>query len=99
MSIDSPLHAFHQSAGAELGQYFGVNLPAQFTDFAAEYRTARQSATLVDTNFRTVFSLTGPDRSRYLNAVLTSNVRDLRAAQGTIGLLLNAQGHILAELE
>ncbi len=31
--------------------------------------------------------------------MLTSNVRDLAAGQGTIGLLLNAQGHIQAELE
>ena len=31
--------------------------------------------------------------------MLTSNVRDLAAGQGTIGLLLSAQGHIQAELE
>ena len=36
---------------------------------------------------------------RYLNAVMTSNVRDLAPGQGNIGLLLNAQGHMLAELE
>ena len=59
---------------------------------------ARQAAALVDTNFRSVFSLTGPDRVRYLNAVLTSNVRDLAPGSGTLGLLLNSQGHILAEL-
>jgi folate-binding protein YgfZ len=34
-----------------------------------------------------------------LNAVLTSNVRDLRPGQGTVGLLLTPQGHILAEVE
>ena len=31
--------------------------------------------------------------------MLTSNVRDLAPGQGAIGLLLNAQGHIQAELE
>jgi folate-binding protein YgfZ len=30
---------------------------------------------------------------------LTSNVRDLKPGQGTVGLLLNPQGHILAEVE
>jgi len=54
---------------------------------------------LVDSNFRALFSLSGPDRQRYLNAVLTSNVRDLKAGQGTVGLLLTPQGHILAEVE
>ena len=60
---------------------------------------ARKTAVLADTNFRAVFSLTGPDRVRYLNAVLTGNIRDLAPGQGSIGLLLNSQGHILAELE
>lgn len=97
--MESPLLDFHRAAGVELETYFGVTLPAQFAGTAAEHSTARQSVALIDTNFRSVFSLAGPDRVRYLNAVLTSNVRDLQPGQGAIGLLLNAQGHILAELE
>jgi folate-binding protein YgfZ len=97
--LESPLIEFHRAAGCELAPYFGVTLPAQFSDPLSEHRTARQAVALIDTNFRSVFSLAGPDRARYLNAVLTSNVRDLLPGQGTVGLLLNAQGHILAELE
>ena len=97
--LESPLLEFHRAAGCELSPYFGVTLPAQFSDPLSEHRTARQAVALIDTNFRSVFSLAGPDRTRYLNAVLTSNVRDLIPGQGTVGLLLNAQGHILAELE
>ena len=97
--VASPLLEFHRAANCELAPYFGVTLPAQFSDPLSEHRTARQSVALIDTNFRSVFSLAGPDRVRYLNAVLTSNVRDLLPGQGTVGLLLNAQGHILAELE
>ena len=99
MSIETPLAELHRAAGAALAPYFGVALPEQFGDCSSEYRLAREHAALLDTNFRAVFSLSGPDRVRYLNAVLTSNVRDLAAGQGAIGLLLNAQGHILAELE
>jgi folate-binding protein YgfZ len=99
MTLESPLIEKHRAAGAELATYFGVALPAQFSDFAAEYRMARESVALVDTNFRAVFSLTVPDRVRYLNAVMTSKIRDLTPGQSTLGLLLNSQGHILAELE
>ena len=53
----------------------------------------------MDTNFRAFFSFTGPDRQRYVNAILTSNVRDLKPGQGAVGMLLNPQGHILAEVE
>ena len=99
MEYETPLAELHHAAGATLEPYFCVALPAQFSDFTTEYRMARDHAALIDTNFRAIFSLAGPDRVRYLNAVLTSNVRDLTPGQGTVGLLLNPQGHILAELE
>ena len=82
-----------------MGEFFGVLLPAGFGDFAREYRAARETVALADLNFLSVLSLGGADRHRYLNAILTSNVRDLQPGQGAIGLLLNPQGHILAEVE
>ncbi len=94
----TPLAEIHRAAGAELEPRFGMLLPAQFSSPLTEYARARQAAALMDANFRAVFSLTGPDRVRYLNAVLTCNIRDLAAGQGATGLLLNPQGHILAEL-
>jgi len=97
--LESPLAGLHQSAGAEMGEYFGTILPARFADFDSEYRTICHAVALVDANYRALFSLGGPDRQRYLNAVLSSNVRDLKPGQGTVGLLLNPQGHILAEIE
>jgi aminomethyltransferase len=36
---------------------------------------------------------------RYLNAVLTNDIKSLSAGQGNVSLLLNPQGHILAEIE
>ena len=36
---------------------------------------------------------------RYLNAILTNNIKDLANGQGVVSLLLNAQGRILAEIE
>lgn len=96
--LETPLAELHRAAGAEFAEYFGVRLPAQFRDPLTEYDTARTTVALVDTNFRAVFSLTGPDRVRYLNAVTSGNIRDLATGQSAPGLLLNAQGHMLAEL-
>jgi len=99
MSLETPLLSVHRAAGAEFSEYFRVLLPDRFHDPVAEHETARTTAVLIDTNFRAVFSLSGADRVRYLNAVTTGNLRDLGPGQGVVGLLLNAQGHILAELE
>jgi len=97
-TLETPLAEAHRAAGAEFAEFFGVRLPAQFADPLAEYEAARNNVALVDTNFRAVFALTGPDRVRYLNAVTSGNIRDLTPGQSALGLLLNAQGHMLAEL-
>lgn len=99
MNNETPLAELERAAGAQFQPCFGVSLPAQFSDPIEEHRIARQSAALIDTNFRAVFSLAGSDRVRYLNAITTGNIRDLAPGHGNIGLLLSAQGHILSELE
>jgi folate-binding protein YgfZ len=99
MSSETPLAELQRAAGVALEPYFGVALPVQFGDPIEEHQVARRAAALIDTNFRAVLSLSGADRVRYLNAITTGNVRELTPGRGDIGLLLNAQGHILAELE
>jgi folate-binding protein YgfZ len=96
--VDTPLRAIHEAAGAQIAEYCGCLLPARFTDTHEEYRFARETAGVADKNCRAMFNFTGPDRVRYLNAVLTNNVRDLQPGQGVSSLLLNPQGHILAEI-
>jgi folate-binding protein YgfZ len=99
VQLETPLLELHKSSGATIGEYFGTVLPSRFGVFEREYATLRESVALFDSNFRAFFSFTGPDRQRYLNAILTSNVRDLKPGHGVVGLLLNPQGHILAEIE
>src|SRR5690348_17407335 len=96
---DAALAKLQAEAGANMGVWFGCALPNDFGDAAAEYGFANQSVALVDKNYRTYLSFTGPDRVRYLNAILTNNIKDLPAGQGNVSLLLNPQGHILAEIE
>jgi len=98
-AMETPLAALHASAGATMGTWFGCALPDHWADPRAEEEFARESVALVDKNYRAYLSFTGPDRVRYLNAILTNNIKDLSAGQGNVSLLLNPQGHILAEIE
>jgi folate-binding protein YgfZ len=82
-----------------MGAWFGCALPDDFGDAREEQRFANESVALIDKNYRAYFTFTGPDRVRYLNAILTNNIRDLANGQGVVSLLLNAQGRILAEIE
>ena len=98
-ALESPLAAAHKRDGAKMGTWFGCALPDEFGDPAAEFRFAKESVALIDKNYRAYLSFTGPDRVRYLNAILTNNIKDLAAGHGVVSLLLNPQGHILAEIE
>ena len=98
-AIKTPLADFHLRSGARLGVWFECQLPDDFGDWRKEFRFAHESVALIDKNYRCYISFTGPDRVRYLNAILTNNVKDLAPSHGIVSLLLNAQGHILAEIE
>jgi len=98
-AIETPLAALHKRAGASMATWFGCHLPDYWTEPRAEQEFARTGVALVDKNYRAYLAFSGPDRVRYLNAILTNNIKELAAGQGNASLLLNPQGHILAEIE
>jgi folate-binding protein YgfZ len=97
--LATPLTGLHGKSGARLASWFGCSLPNDFGDWLGEYRHLHHSVALLDKNYRAYLDFTGPDRVRYLNAILTNNIKDLRENHGTISLFLNPQGRILAEIE
>jgi tRNA-modifying protein YgfZ len=98
--IETPLTAMHKSSGAAIGNWFGCALPDRFSDdWIAEYRAAKESVALIDKNYRAYLRFSGPDRVRYLNAILTNNIKDLPNGRGVVSLFLNPQGRIQAEIE
>ena len=98
-ALETPLAASHAASGAALSTWFGCSLPDRWIDPLAEQLFALRSVALVDKNYRCYLSFTGPDRVRYMNAILTNNIKDLATNRGTVSLLLNPQGHIVAEIE
>jgi folate-binding protein YgfZ len=95
----SSLAELQRSVGARHGVWFGTTLPDDFGDWRREYGFLRESVALLDKNYRAYLEFTGPDRLRYLNAILTNNVKDLLPNHGVVSLFLSPQGRILAELE
>jgi len=98
-TLATALSEMHRKGGVELGAWFGCALPDTFGDWQAEYQRLRESAGLVDKNYRAYLEFTGPDRVRYLNAILTNDIKGLKENHGNVSLLLNPQGHIQAEIE
>lgn len=97
--METPLFNEHRAANARVGEFAGCILPAGFSDLQTEYAAGRERVAIFDTNWHAILNLAGPDRVRYVNAVVSNNVQSLAEGRGVQSLLLNAQGHILAELE
>jgi len=89
----------HRAVGAQLAGFDGCTLPERFSDFDKEFRAAKQAVALFDTNWHLVLVLTGRDRVQYLHNISSGDIKSLTEGRGTLALLLNPQGHILAELE
>jgi len=51
-----------------------------------------------DLSERVKLSVTGGDRARWLNGMVTNNIRDLAKDHGVYAFLLNPHGHILGDL-
>ncbi len=83
---------------AEVAEYRGATTAARFGDAQAEFATLREQCGVYDLGYRAKISLTGGDRVRWLNGMVTNNVRDLAPGQGVYAFLLNPQGHILGDL-
>src|SRR6266700_7925841 len=83
---------------ASVAEYKGVTTAVTFGDPQAEFAALREACGVVDLGFRSKIALTGSDRVRWLNGMVTNNVRDLAVGQGVYAFLLNPQGKIQGDL-
>src|SRR5277367_5934264 len=83
---------------ASVAEYRGATTAARFGDPQEEFAALRSGCGVYDLGFRAKISLTGGDRVRWLNGMVTNNIRDLAAGHGLYSFLLNPQGKILGDL-
>lgn len=84
--------------GASFDSYRGGDTPVSFGDSKAEFRALIAGCGLYDMSWQAKLVLTGEDRVRWLNGMVTNNVRDLAVGHGVYSFLLTAQGRIVADL-
>ena len=72
--------------------------PRDYGDVRGEFHALLSSCGVYSLEWRSKISLTGGDRVRWLNGMVTNNVRDLAPGYGVYAFLLNPQGHIQADL-
>jgi folate-binding protein YgfZ len=84
--------------GARGGEYCGVETAACFGDSRHEFAALVRHCGVYDLGWHAQFQIAGRDRTRWLNGMVTNNIRDLAPGCGNYNFLLNAQGHIQGDL-
>jgi len=76
----------------------GATTAALFSNVHEEFSALLNGCGVYDLGLRGRISLTGSDRVRWLNGMVTNNIRDLAAGSGVYAFLLNPQGRILGDM-
>jgi folate-binding protein YgfZ len=81
-----------------VAEYRGATTAARFSDPQQEFAALNSGCGIYDLGFRSRISLAGGDRARWLNGMVTNNIRDLATGHGLYAFLLNPQGRILGDM-
>ncbi len=89
------------ATGAALAAYAGVETPAHFggaSNVEREFAAITTGCGIYDLGWRAKIRATGEDRVRWLNGMVTNNIKDLTENRGNYNFVLSAQGRILGDL-
>lgn len=94
--MQSPLYEIHKSLGAKFTNVYGWEMPAHYGDPAAEHLAVRKGAGIMDMTHRGKIRISGKDRTKFLQNILSQDINKLIPGTGGHATLLNTKGHMLA---
>ena len=94
-----PIHEIHRSLGAQFTPVLDWEVPANYGDPTAEHLAVRNKVGISDLSFRGRILITGVDRAKFLQGLLTNDVLKLTEGQGFYAAILNPKGRMLTDLK
>jgi folate-binding protein YgfZ len=88
----------YQAKPLPVADYRGTATATRFSDPQSEFAALLGGCGIYDLGFRARISLTGNDRVRWLNGMVTNNIRDLAVGRGVYAFLLNPHGRIFGDM-
>jgi folate-binding protein YgfZ len=86
------------SSGARLASYRGAETTAGFGDSASEFHALLSGAGVFDMSWQAKLVISGKDRTRWANGMVTNNIRDLAPDRGVYSFILTPQGRNQGDL-
>ncbi|MGH7255789.1 MAG: aminomethyltransferase family protein [Nitrospirales bacterium] len=90
------LHDQHQARGAVFQDEGGWQVPAHYGDAVAEHATVRSRVGIADLSHRGKLRVTGEDRVKWLQSLISNDILPLTPGQGLYSSLLTHKGKILS---
>ena len=91
----SRLHEQHLKLGATLGEAAGWEMPFHYGNAEAEYAAVRRSVGIADLSHRGRLNITGDDRTKWLQSVISNDILPLKPGQGLYSSFLTHKGKML----
>lgn len=92
----SPLHDQHAQLGAQFGEVAGWEMPLRYGDPLAEHAAVRDAVGLADLSHRGKVRVTGEDRVKWLQSIISNDVLPLSPGQGLYSSFLTHKGKMLS---
>ena len=92
----SRLQSHHAQLGATFEEVTGWEMPAHYGDVAAEHRAVRQAVGIADLSHRGKLRVTGEDRVKWLQSVISNDILPLQPGQGRYSGFLTHKGKMLS---
>jgi aminomethyltransferase len=97
-SLETPLNALHRELGGRMVEFAGYDMPVQFAGIMAEHTHTRTAAGLFDVSHMGQAVLSGAGADEALEALVPSNIRELKPGRQRYTMLLNDSGGIMDDL-
>jgi aminomethyltransferase len=92
----SPLYQGHAALGATFEEQAGWSVPVHYGDPLAEHAAVRRQAGIADLSHRGKLRVTGEDRIKWLQSVISNDILPLKPGQGRYSSFLTHKGKMLA---
>ncbi len=91
----SKLHDQHLKLGAAFGETTGWEMPLHYGNAEAEHTAVRHGAGIADLSHRGRLRVTGDDRVKWLQSVISNDILPLKPGQGLYSSFLTHKGKML----
>ncbi len=91
----SPLHEQHRALGATFGETAGWEMPLHYGSADAEHAAVRKGVGVADLSHRGRLNVTGDDRIKWLQGVISNDILPLKQGQGVYSSFLTHKGKML----